>query len=259
MIAIAIVFCSGMQSSGKTYHCVGHSSYKSDKYLDGKENIQQDTSCLLPTNSRTKFTLMPKMSVQSNWYNPEIFAWPEKNWSEEPNKFQSNDYPHTQDLNHAMSQNTARSQTPEIKYEIESLENAQSTPPITEEPKLLKQHWEDVKMISNLLWNKWLVAVMPNLLMREKWNNYSSLLAVGDVVVTIDPSIANSWRLGIIEKVVLGSQQQVRQVNIRLGKNKSVDITKLKSKKSITQEYLNENTTIVTRPAIAVAKVDLMP
>jgi hypothetical protein len=136
-------------------------------------------------------------------------------------------------------------------------QNAQSVPPIIQEPKVLTQQWEDVKMMTNILWDKWLKAFLPTLLLREKWNDYVEPLAVGDVVMTLDPSCANSWRLGIIDKVFVGSQQQVRQVRIKLGKNKHINVLKIKSNESLKEQYLNEITTLVTRPAIHVARIDL--
>jgi len=136
-------------------------------------------------------------------------------------------------------------------------QNAQSVPPEAVVPKTLTQQWRDIKMIANILWEKWLKEYLPVLTSREKWIEKSTPLEIGDIVITADPSIANSWRLGIIENVIHGSQDQVRQVTIRLGKNKVVDKTKLNNPNKLKQIYKDETSTVISRPAISVAKLDL--
>ena len=136
-------------------------------------------------------------------------------------------------------------------------QNAQSVPPETIVPKSLTQQWKDIKMMSNILWEKWLKEYLPVLTSREKWIQKATPLQIGDVVITADPSIANSWRLGIVENVIHGSQDQVRQVVIRLGKNKKIENVATKNPKQITKSYKDEAVTFITRPAIAVAKLEL--
>ena len=112
-------------------------------------------------------------------------------------------------------------------------------------------------MVANVLWEKWLKEYLPVLTSREKWIEKATPLEVGDIVITADPSIANSWRLGIIETVIKGSQDQVRQVVIRLGKNKVVDKSVLKNRNQLKKLYKDESSTVISRPAISVAKLDL--
>jgi hypothetical protein len=134
-------------------------------------------------------------------------------------------------------------------------QNAQSVPPSTIEPKILTQQWEDIKMISNLIWENWMQAFLPTILMREKWIEHTKPLQVGDVVLTVDPSIANTWRKGIIVNVMPGSKDQVRKVVVKLGKNKLIN--NVGSRDQLLNEYRNESVTFVTRPAVAVAKINL--
>jgi transposase InsO family protein len=136
-------------------------------------------------------------------------------------------------------------------------QNAQSVPPEAVVPNTLTQQWHDIKMISNMLWEKWLKEYLPVLTSREKWIDKAAPLEIGDIVITADPSIANSWRLGIIENVIHGSQDQVRQVVIRLGKNKVVDKAMLKNPKQLRKFYKDETSTVISRPSISVAKLDL--
>ena len=110
-------------------------------------------------------------------------------------------------------------------------------------------------MISNVIWESWMQAFLPTILMREKWVEFTKPLQVGDVVLTVDPSIANTWRKGIIVNVMPGSKDQVRKVIVKLGKNKAIN--KFDSRNQILSEYKNETVTFVTRPAVAVAKINL--
>lgn len=95
------------------------------------------------------------------------------------------------------------------------------------------------------------------MLQREKWIDRTNPLKVGDIVITADPSIANSWRKGIITQVTMGSQGQVRQVMVRLGKNKVINGSKSLNKNQLLSSYQQEVDTIVSRPAPMVAKINL--
>jgi hypothetical protein len=122
----------------------------------------------------------------------------------------------------------------------------------------LEKYWEDIKLLTSILWNHWLKAYIPTILMREKWIDKADPLKLNDIVIVADPTIANSWRIGKIIDIKIGSQDQVRSVVIKLGKNKPIDkkIIKL-SRENIIDTYKNETETIITRPAVAVAKIKL--
>lgn len=136
-------------------------------------------------------------------------------------------------------------------------QNAQSVPLSSEPPKTLTQEWKDIKIMSNIIWDKWLKSFFPILLQREKWVDRTTPLKVGDIVITADPSITNSWRKGIIEQVTMGSQGQVRQVMVRLGKNKAINDPNSLTKDQLLSAYRKENDTVVSRPATMVAKINL--
>ena len=102
------------------------------------------------------------------------------------------------------------------------------------------------------------------ILKREKWINKVEPLAIGDIVVTADPTVTNSWRLAKIIDTKLGSKNQVREVVLLLGKKntlKNVTVSKQGTsnfnKKEIMKMYKNESFSIVTRPALGVAKIKL--
>lgn len=130
--------------------------------------------------------------------------------------------------------------------------------PIAHNAKLITKYWNDVQNLANILWNHWLKAYIPTIMYREKWIEKCAPLQVGDLVVTADPSVYNSWRLGKIVEIDMGSQQQVRKLKVMLGKNSRFSDDKmLRSPKGLMKAYKNEKVTFVTRPASAVAAINL--
>jgi transposase InsO family protein len=130
--------------------------------------------------------------------------------------------------------------------------------PKNQNPRFITKLWRDVQNISNLLWEHWLKAYMPTIMYRQKWIDKKSPLQIGDIVSTADPSIYNSWRLGKVIEVEFGSQQQVRKVKVLLGKNNSIKDQKiLRSSKLLMKAYNAEKFTVVSRPATAVAAINL--
>lgn len=139
---------------------------------------------------------------------------------------------------------------------------------IDSNPRLITKYWSDVQKLANILWEHWLKAYLPTIMYREKWIDKSSPLQVGDLVITADPTVYNSWRLGKIVEIESGSQQQVRKVKVELGKNNTlkVELGKnnlsstdkiIKTRKLILKAYMSEKSTVVTRPATAVAAINL--
>jgi hypothetical protein len=135
--------------------------------------------------------------------------------------------------------------------------NFQEIPYSDDKMQNITEHWEDVKQFTKILWQNWLMSYLPTLLEREKWNESVELLEEGDIVVTVDTTVSDSWRLGKILKIKPGSKDQVRQVEILLGKRNVFDKTATRTRKNLRELYLNEKQSIVTRPATAVAKIKL--
>lgn len=96
---------------------------------------------------------------------------------------------------------------------------------------------------------------LPSIISREKWLTNAEPLEVGDIVLTVDTGVTDSWRLGRITKVDTGSNNQTRKVEIALGKKNVFDKLRIKDRKKLLETYLQEKITIVTRPAVAVAKI----
>jgi len=135
--------------------------------------------------------------------------------------------------------------------------NFQEVPLDSKDDRNLYKTWEDIRLFTKKLWDHWILSYLPTILDRKKWTTCAEPLQVGDIVITVDTSILNSWRLGKIVKIKLGSKNQVRQVEVLLGKRGIIDNKSLKSKDKLMDTYINERQIIVTRPATAVAKIKI--
>lgn len=135
--------------------------------------------------------------------------------------------------------------------------NYQETPPeVLLGKHKLKNNWDNVKKFTSTLWQKWSDFYLPTILSREKWINISEPLKLGDLVITVDNNVTDSWRLGRIVEIVEGSKGQVRRVTIKLGKNNAWSAKNLNTERQV-DKYLSESHTTVTRPAVAVAKINI--
>jgi hypothetical protein len=126
--------------------------------------------------------------------------------------------------------------------------------------------WEDVLRLKDTLWAHWLKEYVPLCLKREKWVKKRDNLAVGDIVLTVENSKANSWKLGKIIDILEGSHDQVRKVRVLIGKKNPVNkpVEKFKNFKNdrelrrlIMKEYHIGDTWCVTRAASHCVPLDL--
>jgi Family of unknown function (DUF5641) len=96
---------------------------------------------------------------------------------------------------------------------------------------------------------------------RTKWFKASKNIECGDIVVVADPTIANSWRLGVVIDAKPGSLSQNRKLTIRLGRHKIIPHYSTTNLKRWKQHYLlnyqAEESSIISRAAHDVAAINL--
>ncbi|KAG5666212.1 hypothetical protein PVAND_017612 [Polypedilum vanderplanki] len=136
-------------------------------------------------------------------------------------------------------------------------ENTQSHPKTNITSTDLSVTWINMQKIINNFWEEWLKSYFPKYLNRRKWNNKVKPLEVNSIVLCAEKGIVDSWRIGRIIAVDFGSNDQVRSVTIRLGKNKRIEKEHLKSKAMILDKYKKEKAQIVTRPAMLVIELNI--
>ena len=107
------------------------------------------------------------------------------------------------------------------------------------------------------IWKKFIELYLPTIQDRKKWWIRASPLKVGDIVVVADNDLQGSWRMGRIIKVLKGSNDQVRKVEILLGKRQVNKYKNPSSKKEILKMFKDEVSSIIQRPASGVVKKDV--
>ncbi|VDI56381.1 Hypothetical predicted protein [Mytilus galloprovincialis] len=88
---------------------------------------------------------------------------------------------------------------------------------------LLKSQWRCVQQLANSFWKRWRTQYLPTLQMRHKWKQECRNLTEGDIVLMRDASLhRNDWPIGVIEQTYASSDGRVREVQVRLGKNRKL-------------------------------------
>lgn len=118
----------------------------------------------------------------------------------------------------------------------------------------LNNNYNEMRKFTARLWQDWLKYYLPSILKREKWCDFVTPLEIGDIVMTLDTKVTDSYRLGVVIDVNKGSKDQVRSVTIKLGKN---DLMNIGNRKEILEKYKSESHSVVTRAAHSVAKIKL--
>ncbi|XP_062703954.1 uncharacterized protein LOC134286358 [Aedes albopictus] len=82
----------------------------------------------------------------------------------------------------------------------------------------VRRGWQVSQMMANLFWRRWLRNYLPEITKRTKWFKQVKPIAVGDIVVIVDPELPrNCWPKGrVIGTVEKGSQ--VRRATVQTSK-----------------------------------------
>ena len=85
-----------------------------------------------------------------------------------------------------------------------------------EKDQYVRKRWRQVQYLSDLFWKRWVREYLPLLQERQKWNQKRRSLAVGDIVVIMDPSAPRgSWPLGKVLEVFPDEHGLVRSVKLQ--------------------------------------------
>lgn len=130
--------------------------------------------------------------------------------------------------------------------------------PLSKSSSTLQNNWQDLLEIQGILWNHWLEFYIPQHLKRQKWIRRVKNIEKGDIVLTADPTVTNSWRLAVVIDAPLGSQDQTRKITLKLGKADQMNFKKIPmTRESLKKLYKQEKFSIVTRPTSVVIPLNL--
>ena len=81
-----------------------------------------------------------------------------------------------------------------------------------------RKRWRRVQELIRHFWTRWIREWLPSLSPRKKWRSSSRDVAVGDIVLVMNPQAARgTWPMGRILQVYPGNDGHVRMVNVQVG------------------------------------------
>jgi transposase InsO family protein len=98
------------------------------------------------------------------------------------------------------------------------LRNPSCIPPgvFNEKDAYSRRRWRQVQFLADLFWKRWVAEYLPMLQTRQKWLQPQRNLAVGDIVLIADNTAPrNSWPMGRVEKINIGSKGLVRSATVK--------------------------------------------
>lgn len=83
-----------------------------------------------------------------------------------------------------------------------------------------RRWWKQIHYLSNIFWSRWIKEYLPTLQVRQKWQAKRNNLNKGDLVLVLGtPTHRGVWPLGIIKKVIKGSDGLVRSCIVQMNKS----------------------------------------
>jgi len=81
----------------------------------------------------------------------------------------------------------------------------------------LHKRWRRVQHLLNEFWKRWQNEYLQTLQQRPKWNSEKADLRQGDIVIVKDENLPrNKWLLAVVEEVILSADSKVRKVLLRI-------------------------------------------
>lgn len=104
--------------------------------------------------------------------------------------------------------------------------NVEINPPVD-----YSDYWIRCLKLRQKLWQHYVDYCVPSWIQRNKWLKSTKNFEVGEIVLTLDYTNVNSWRLARVISVEKGSNDQTRKLTLLLGKRHSNASSKFDNKK----------------------------
>ena len=80
----------------------------------------------------------------------------------------------------------------------------------------VKKLWRQAHIMADYFWGRWVKQYLPSLTRRNKWNDRTKPVNVGDIVTIVDSTgPRNTWPLGRVVQLYPGRDGQVRVVDVQ--------------------------------------------
>ena len=81
-----------------------------------------------------------------------------------------------------------------------------------------RRSWRHSQVLADQFWRRFIRSYLPTLQVRQKWQKEVENLAVGDVVMIVDPQLTRSqWPVGKVSELLPTSDKRVRAVRVKVG------------------------------------------
>ncbi|XP_062538842.1 uncharacterized protein LOC134207140 [Armigeres subalbatus] len=88
--------------------------------------------------------------------------------------------------------------------------------PLDDNPILLRNSWKQSQLLADSFWKLWVRSYLPTITRRTKWFTPAKPIAVGDLVIIVDPKLPrNCWPKGRVIATCPASDGQVRWATVR--------------------------------------------
>lgn len=88
--------------------------------------------------------------------------------------------------------------------------------PYTDCPLMLQRSWRASDALANLFWKRWVAEYLPTITRRTKWFYPIKPIAVGEIVIVVDPNMPrNCWPKGRVVSVKTSADGQVRSAVVQ--------------------------------------------
>ncbi len=80
-----------------------------------------------------------------------------------------------------------------------------------------RRRWRQSQVLTDHFWSSFVRHYLPNLQLQHKWHAETKNLAVGSVVMLVDPQLPRAlWLIGRVVKTFPGADGQVRSVEVNV-------------------------------------------
>ena len=91
--------------------------------------------------------------------------------------------------------------------------------PLLDDGPSLRRSWIESQRIADSFWRRFVREYLPDLTRRTKWFKKETPIKEGDIVITLDESHRNGWRLGRVCEVLRSkTSDQIRQALVKTSK-----------------------------------------
>ncbi|XP_062714172.1 uncharacterized protein LOC134290955 [Aedes albopictus] len=84
-----------------------------------------------------------------------------------------------------------------------------------DERSALRSNWNHVRVMLDRFWKRWIREYIPVIAKQSKWFGEVKPLKVGDLVVSVNENVRNSWDRGVVINVYPGKDGRIRRTDVR--------------------------------------------